>query len=518
MENPLILVIDDSQTIRKMVECHLSQAGYRVVMAADAERGLELAASLRPDLILLDHQLPGTTGDEVCRRLLEAEETAQDPRRHQLGHAEPGLRQLHRVRQRRRPDPQAVHARAAQERRGQCPPDRGAWSSRPSGPAAPCRRPSARSMTRLSRGPPASFPLRAVLDFLNNAQQSGRLTLETGNDRIRFALAAGRVQAVYSPTIGPDRLADSIPDDLADLAPLLGLDPRRAAGRLDVRAGQAAGAKPLRPAPAPCPAPVPGGRAHLPGRDRRARDVRLRADHRPSARCSRRSRSSSARRPWSSREAAGARPAARSRRMGQAGLRAADRPWGHRPTGRGCRIPEIKIHTLLDGSHCARRHRPPGGLEPRVDVAVTVRGLELAGLVERRTPSSTQAILALDDDPETVRLLQRVLGPEGTNHQIKIVRDRVAAQLLLRRQAFNLVILALDRPDQEAFFQDAASNRTRRAARFIGIASIEDETELARLDAMGLDGVLHRPVSESDLLATVKHLLTQDRRQIACAG
>ena len=31
MENPLILVIDDSLTIRKMVECHLSQAGYSVV-------------------------------------------------------------------------------------------------------------------------------------------------------------------------------------------------------------------------------------------------------------------------------------------------------------------------------------------------------------------------------------------------------------------------------------------------------------------------------------------------------
>ena len=38
MEQPLILVIDDSQTIRKLVECHLSQAGYRVAMAADAEQ------------------------------------------------------------------------------------------------------------------------------------------------------------------------------------------------------------------------------------------------------------------------------------------------------------------------------------------------------------------------------------------------------------------------------------------------------------------------------------------------
>src|SRR3954447_23068550 len=79
MESPLILVIDDSPTIRKMVECHLSQAGYRVVMAPDAERGLELARSIGPNLILLDHQLPGTTGDQVCRKLLDCEETAHVP-------------------------------------------------------------------------------------------------------------------------------------------------------------------------------------------------------------------------------------------------------------------------------------------------------------------------------------------------------------------------------------------------------------------------------------------------------
>src|SRR3954447_17630007 len=79
MDSPLILVIDDSPTIRKMVECHLSQAGYRVAMAADAERGLELARSIAPNLILLDHQLPGTTGDQVCRRLLQSEQTAHIP-------------------------------------------------------------------------------------------------------------------------------------------------------------------------------------------------------------------------------------------------------------------------------------------------------------------------------------------------------------------------------------------------------------------------------------------------------
>ena len=72
-------------------------------------------------------------------------------------------------------------------------------------------------------GTTQAFPLPMVLAFLNNGQQSGRLTLEAGNDRIRFALSGGRVQAVYSPTIGPDRLEETLPDELTDLGPLLAL-------------------------------------------------------------------------------------------------------------------------------------------------------------------------------------------------------------------------------------------------------------------------------------------------------
>src|SRR5262249_31496434 len=62
---------------------------------------------------------------------------------------------------------------------------------------------------------------RAVLDFLTNVQAEGRLTLEQGRDRFRFALAGGRVQAVYSPTVAPDRVADLLPAELGDLGPLL---------------------------------------------------------------------------------------------------------------------------------------------------------------------------------------------------------------------------------------------------------------------------------------------------------
>src|SRR2546425_1024894 len=71
MSQTTILVIDDSATIRRLVDSHLSQVGYRVVLAAGAEEALARAAEIPPDLILLDHQLPGTTGYQVCRRLIQ---------------------------------------------------------------------------------------------------------------------------------------------------------------------------------------------------------------------------------------------------------------------------------------------------------------------------------------------------------------------------------------------------------------------------------------------------------------
>jgi CheY-like chemotaxis protein len=134
------------------------------------------------------------------------------------------------------------------------------------------------------------------------------------------------------------------------------------------------------------------------------------------------------------------------------------------------------------------------------------RGLELVGLVDRRTPPSSDSILVLEDDPETLSLISQVLGPGGTNYQLKMARDRIAAQLLLRRQAFPLVILAMDRPEQEAFFR-ACKQQFTNGTRYVGILNIDEEGELARLDNMGLDGVLHRPANESDLIATINHLL-----------
>ena len=79
MNEKNVLIIDDSATIRRLVDKELTAAGYRVLLAPTAEEGLEIALNEKPDLIILDHQLPGTTGYEVACKLLENPITAVLP-------------------------------------------------------------------------------------------------------------------------------------------------------------------------------------------------------------------------------------------------------------------------------------------------------------------------------------------------------------------------------------------------------------------------------------------------------
>ncbi len=67
-----ILVIEDEEDILALIHYNLVKAGYRVECATSGEEGLEKAASLHPDLVVLDLMLPGINGIEVCRRLREA--------------------------------------------------------------------------------------------------------------------------------------------------------------------------------------------------------------------------------------------------------------------------------------------------------------------------------------------------------------------------------------------------------------------------------------------------------------
>ena len=65
----IVLVIDDEPQIRRVVRNALAPEVGRVVEAATAREGIDLAASMRPSLIVLDLGLPDLSGLEVCREL-----------------------------------------------------------------------------------------------------------------------------------------------------------------------------------------------------------------------------------------------------------------------------------------------------------------------------------------------------------------------------------------------------------------------------------------------------------------
>jgi DNA-binding response OmpR family regulator len=71
-----ILAVDDEPNILMSIEYILEMEGYEVHIARDGEEALEVTKRVRPDLILLDINMPRKDGYEVCRILREREDMA----------------------------------------------------------------------------------------------------------------------------------------------------------------------------------------------------------------------------------------------------------------------------------------------------------------------------------------------------------------------------------------------------------------------------------------------------------
>ena len=74
-----MLVIDDDAQLRAFVAACLESEGYEVRGATGGMNGLTLADAEPPDVILLDLQMPGMDGYEVCRILRQGPKTRQIP-------------------------------------------------------------------------------------------------------------------------------------------------------------------------------------------------------------------------------------------------------------------------------------------------------------------------------------------------------------------------------------------------------------------------------------------------------
>ncbi|MGZ5569537.1 MAG: Hpt domain-containing protein [Usitatibacter sp.] len=77
--NPLVLVVDDSLTVRKITSRMLAREGYEVATAKDGVDGLQQLQDLRPDCILLDVEMPRMDGFEFARNVRADERTRSIP-------------------------------------------------------------------------------------------------------------------------------------------------------------------------------------------------------------------------------------------------------------------------------------------------------------------------------------------------------------------------------------------------------------------------------------------------------
>ena len=66
---PSILIIDDEQDIREIIQYNLKKEGFEVQTAENGIVGLQLAEEMLPDLIMLDVMMPLMDGIEVCEKL-----------------------------------------------------------------------------------------------------------------------------------------------------------------------------------------------------------------------------------------------------------------------------------------------------------------------------------------------------------------------------------------------------------------------------------------------------------------
>ena len=74
-----ILVVDDSPTELHILKGILESAGYSVLLAENAESGLEQARTAKPDLVLMDVVMPGLNGFQATRQLSHDPETEHIP-------------------------------------------------------------------------------------------------------------------------------------------------------------------------------------------------------------------------------------------------------------------------------------------------------------------------------------------------------------------------------------------------------------------------------------------------------
>jgi len=74
-----ILIVDDDYLSRELLQAHMENAHYDVLLANSGTKALEVAAAKQPDIILMDVNMPGLSGYKTCIKLKQSPDTSHIP-------------------------------------------------------------------------------------------------------------------------------------------------------------------------------------------------------------------------------------------------------------------------------------------------------------------------------------------------------------------------------------------------------------------------------------------------------
>ncbi|MBT4866147.1 MAG: response regulator [Planctomycetaceae bacterium] len=504
MSQTTILVIDDSATIRRLVDSTLSEAGYRVVLTATGEEGVECATSERPALILLDHQLPGTTGFDVCQQLLKHPDVRSIPvvisstlrKKAYVEYTDlPNVVDM-------LPKPYTEELLATTVANAL---DTGSLivASQLQGTAIPevIDQVEEYDLSGLLSG----FSLREIIDFLNNGNKTGSLQVESGHGRVSFYVANGRVQAAVSSGIDSTAILQTLPETLRDLAPVLNmtvggrlgsemdglvelldrkvLDPRllrmllRHQATMLVRFCFTQELKGFRfecgklPPPLYRKLPLDISLAAL------LVDGALRCDE-----CEL---------PEEAADSVYVRRKIRGQNLDRAGLTPQ----------------QVKLLGMINDPISISELTPKMGWDEN-ETRRVLHGLCLAELAESQARGLRRLVVAFEADPRAGAVLRDVLSSDDHEYSGKVVRDRLALQLLLKRSRPDGIILSLQTDDEVQFasklYQRHSAQQHELKWIFI-LPQVDGEDEDSVPPALReCATVLHRPYNSEQIVATLE--------------
>lgn len=490
-----VLVIDDSATIRRLVDTTLGPVGYRVAMAPTAEDGVAMAKELLPDVIILDHQLPGTTGVDVCQQLL----------------VDPAVKNIPII-------ASSTLRKKAYIEYADCPnvvdmlpkPYTGELlvttvanvldtasmvvDSQRDGTAVP------EVMHALGdvalAGDFSQFSPRAVLDFLNNARSQGVLEIEGGNRRVWVYLEGGHVQAVTATGVDIDRLVEELPESIQDLGPVL---------RLTLGGGscsQIDGLVQLLDNKVLDPRLLQKLLRHQAATillecfaDHGLASFRFETERHPPALHRRLQLSTSLVAllvegclaaqgdsvPEYGDQQVFSRRAIRGQNLDRAGLSAQHQKLLSQLTE------DTTLSDLATRMSCDRD-----------EARRVLHAMLLADLVEVRTVANSHKVVVLDPDPKMTLNLRNASQAQDCPFSLKVVRDRLSLQLVLRRQSPDVVVIAVD----HEVGQEAVGEFDETLSQFKWVA-ICDSQDAAAWESR-CAAVVSRPYQTDDLFAAIQ--------------